>query len=526
MRTTPAPNIDIGRPEIERAIRFLEREGDVQGVIRLVEAWERGGEVSLLGLLAQARAFLRLCLMDRAWVRLREASQQAPEDVEVLVLTARVFLARGWPARAQRLLEQVQTLAPDHPELEVLRARTAEPPPAPPPNARELERSTDPRQLLALTESYLASGSFLRARSLLERTKRLDPHNYRVDLLLWGVQGDFLPKGRSLADLVREAAEPGEWEAAEHTVSARVSELGLADPPTAEISRDENGTSASGLAFPDLFRGGPGERRRKAPVEDEEVTAAIGLASPEEMQQPPEAELTDSGASYEDLGGDTQIMQVIRKPGGAVGLAAVEGGIHQPVPGTEAPRDPLDLRAWQRSMGMASPAAEEPLREDGDYLEAEDEDLVVLTRREEGEVEPAPPAPPREGPIEVIEKRPTPNPPVADPFHEVETHILPQPEPAAMGKRLGLLVLVALLLMVVMGLTAWLTVRVLRDRQERVELGLLEQRIERGDRQAVAELEASLTAELERPPEGRGTSELSLALARIRLWEEDRKSVV
>lgn len=519
MRTTPAPNIEPGRPEIERAIRFLEREGDVQGVIRLVEAWERGGEVSLVGLLAQARAFLRLCLMDRAWVRLREASQQAPEDVEVLMLTARVFIARGWPSRALRLLEQVQTLAPDHPELEVLRARTSEPPPAPPANARELERSTDPRQLLALTESYLSSGSFLRARSLLERIKRLDPHNYRVDLLMWGVQGDFLLKGRTLADLVREASEPGDWDGAEHTVNTRLGDLGLADPPTAEASRSDLAGIDSGQAFPDLFRDVPGERRRRASGEDEEVTAAVALASVEEMQQPPEPENTDAAIQREELGGDTQIMQVIRKPGGGMGLSAHEGGIHQPTAGTEAPRDPLDLRAWQRSMGVAAAPAEDAPAESADYLEAEDEDLVVLTRREEGEVVEAPPEPPRQGPIEVVEKHPLPDPPAVDPFQDVETRLVPDPPRRSVGLSLGLIAAVMLVLVLVMGLTAWLTVRVLRERQARAELGQWIEDIETADAARVAELEASLRARVARG-EGMGAAELALAQARIRLWEE------
>lgn len=462
---TSAAPLDPSPSEIERALALLEREGDVQGVVRIVELWERSGQVSLAGLLAQARAFLRLCLMDRAWVRLREAAQRAPDNAEVLALTARVFLARGWPSRAQRLLTQLQELHPAHPELPVLLARVGEPPPAPPANARELERSTDTRQLLSLVEIYLATGSFLRARSLLDRIKRLDPHNYRVDLLSWGVQGDFLPRGRSLAELVREAVEPGDWDAAEHTVNARRAELLGADPPTMEAGREVMDLSGPSAAFPDLFRGpGPrgGHGARGLEPADEEVTAAMGLATPEQMQEVVEDERTDGGLPPEEgTRGDTQIMQVIRKPGGSLGLVGAEGHLHQEVAPPAAPPDPLDLRAWQRSLGVAPTGVEEPApAEEPSWLEAEDEDLVVLTRREEAPAPPEP-APAREHPIEVIEKHPSPplSPPPVAPFLDVDTQVLPRrrpsPSPAMLVGLLGVLLLMALL-----G-TAFLTMRLL-----------------------------------------------------------------
>ena len=51
----------------------------------------------------EARAFLALFQVDRAWVRLREALAEDAEAVGALA-SAEVFVLRGWPGRAQEPL--------------------------------------------------------------------------------------------------------------------------------------------------------------------------------------------------------------------------------------------------------------------------------------------------------------------------------------------------------------------------------------------------------------------------------------
>ena len=89
-----------------QVLRRLVGDGDARGVIRLVERWMEHGAVSQTARIAQARAFMDLRLMDRAWVRLREAAQAEPGSVMVQLLTAEMFVERGWPGKALPVLER------------------------------------------------------------------------------------------------------------------------------------------------------------------------------------------------------------------------------------------------------------------------------------------------------------------------------------------------------------------------------------------------------------------------------------
>ncbi len=536
MQTFPASRPDDRRRQLERRLRALEDRGDLQAIVRIVEAWEQEGTVSLVGGLCQARAFLDLRLMDRAWVRLRSLAQAFPEDPEVMALTAQVFIERGWPARARKVLDGLRAVAPEHPQLQPLTERSAQPAAAPPPDAREIERRGDVTELLALAESYLATGSFLRARSILERVRRQAPLNQRVELLLWGLQGDFLPRGSTLADLLAESGPEHDWEGHDNTESFARADLGQADPPTAEVTRAmlvEAGMieAGGGERFPSLFRrvkatGLPGGE------DEEEVTVSSGLATPDQLRDAPVEDRTDpgTGGSGEDLGGDTQIMQVIPGPGGGR-LGEVDGPIHRESDadtGTQL-RETLDLRAWQQSMGMG--VADDPPVDD-DFLEAEDEDLVVMTRREEPAApDDPPPAPTRQGPIEVIEKHPTPPPPPAveavapqlprDPGTDEEAETVARlVESTRPGRRWFRLFAAILLMAGVMGGATALILQYLHDVVAGNEIEDAQRALAAGDYRGLLQLEARLDKEVRAQVEPLGARAVSLAVVEAVLWGE------
>ncbi|NOY24940.1 MAG: tetratricopeptide repeat protein [Oligoflexia bacterium] len=506
-------------------------------MIRLVETWDRNGQVTLPAVLAQARAFLSLRLMDRAWVRLREAGQRAPDSPDVLALTARVFVERGWPGRARRLVDQLAQVAPDHPDLARLQDQVLHAPQRPPANAREIERSANPTRLLKLAETYLATGSFLRAKSILERVRRVEPMNRRVEVLLWGLQGDFVPRGRSLGDLLSDFGPHNEWEASEHTESVRRADLGAVDPPTAEVSRatlEAAGLAEPGAAdaFPSLFRQVETGSGQGGIDLDDEVTAAAGLASTEQLQNPPLAEHTDPGHVAVEGGGDTQIMQVIPGPGGGV-LAAVRGPIHTPADRPNGLKETLNLRAWQESMGMSGASVDEAPPDEEDFLEAEDQDLVVMTRREESNLV-APEEPHRAGPIEVIEKHPQPpvppQPPAPQPAGASMDAVGKGPEsvedvadlveaarPERQWNRVALLVL---LMALTMAAATTMVVRYLHIAAAQQQLEDAERVLAAGDYRGLLELEARLDGAVEARVEPLEARALALAMVEAVLWGE------
>ena len=100
---TPSPAPDATAPSAEAldaVLNQLEAAGDAVGVVRLVDRWAHEGAPSRAARMAEARALIRLCLMDRAWARLRELAVEDPDDVDVVRLTAEMFFERGWQGRA------------------------------------------------------------------------------------------------------------------------------------------------------------------------------------------------------------------------------------------------------------------------------------------------------------------------------------------------------------------------------------------------------------------------------------------
>lgn len=434
MSTVASPHARTDQPDAEtlhRVLGHLVRQGDSVGVVRLVERWAELGSISGPARMAEARAFLQLRQMDRAWVRLREATESEPGDVQALLLTAEMFIERGWPARARKVLEQVKAVDSENAAAELLVAQAAEPPFQPPANARDLERDGEVGEQVALAERYLATGSVIRARTLLDAVLRKQPDHKRAEQLMWGIRGEFTTPGQPLAELARDitrSADAAEWADADHTESAARSCL-FAEADIGDREREREGEGRP--AFPSLFRRPdlvtlPGDRPRL----DDDVTMSAVMASREELLDPPTEEATDSGVASLDDSGDTQILQVIGQTaspgsssGGSAGptastgptgprLGPSEGPLHKPSAGGEGAdplRQTLDLRAWQQSMGV-QPSGPHLSGEDVEEDDATGDDgLVVLKKKEERPSTPEP-EPQRRGPIEVIPKHPIPDP--------------------------------------------------------------------------------------------------------------------
>ena len=411
---------------LDRVIADLASRGDDVGIVRLVERWVNAGEPTRYGLIAQARALLRLRLMDRVNLRLTELAARDPDDVEMLVLLAELHIQRGWPVRARKPLGRLRELGAELPGLAELEVQADSPPLQPDPNAREIERTGTPADQLLLAERFIAAGSFLRAKAILERLRRLpDQDKDRIEALLWGIGGEH----------AKEQGDPMEL--------ARILAPGATMPPdddTRETTeslpfglRDGGGHDESALgAFPTLFR------RQDDPTVDTDTAeehTSVSIMADAERAQRHEAEVDgdgDDGPAVRD--GDTQIMLVIRQDGGggAPGAAPASGHRLKEEQGYNL-RETLNLREYQASMGMSESAGRPAVADDAAELEEEDADLIVMTRRE---VEPgaAPSAPAPARPVEVVHKPivPLAPPPPAPP---PAPHLSPAPTPATMASR-------------------------------------------------------------------------------------------
>ena len=350
----------------------LESEGNARDLIRLVELWQQQDEPTPGARLAEAKAFMDLCLMDRAWIRLKEVADDEELASEARLLTARMFVERGWPGRARTLLEKVLKDRPDDAEVQELWARATRPPPSPP---TDLEDSDDPSALIRGAEQHLAAGALLKGQKLLEAARRLDPDSRRVQDLLWALEGDFTSES-TLAELVEQhgpdLSHLAELDDVEHTESITSSHTPATwlDPVDPADSR----------AFPSLFR-----EDQDPPTEEyedaSEVTQTRLMASSNQM-----GELSDPvGLPDEDddtgPSGDTQILHVIEK-NGATEMRAPSGPLH-----VSTPEDlDFDLDAYRREMGVLDELPSgSPSSDFDEGLETEDNDVIVFTRREDEE---------------------------------------------------------------------------------------------------------------------------------------------
>lgn len=430
MTQPPALPPESALDEVGRA---LAQRQDHAGLVRLFEAWNAQGSPTIAMRLLAARAFYRLRLMDRALARLREVIEAEPGNLEAVRLQAEVYIDRGWPQRARPNLALLREAGEDVAELE---ARAAADPPRPEANARAIEREGDPAKMLHLAEQFLATGSFVRGRGLLERLRRVDPDHPRVAELLWGLSGESGETDRPLAELVRELAPvapmrlPERGEEPEHTENVPVGDLGVLAEEIAAGPVDQ-------VAFPTLFKHGFAPQA----VDEElsENTMASQMVPADQLGGGAQAEATDAriDAAPAGDGGDTQILRVI-----CPGEHASPRAHRRRDEGEDALRESLDLRRYQASMGMSAvpeasdePAPIEPEEPEDDLLEDEDEHLVVLTRAEGPKPDEEPSRFDR--PIEVVEKPIVPVRPLPPeaPEPPPSTHYPPPvPPPPAAGR--------------------------------------------------------------------------------------------
>lgn len=361
-RTPPAvPSAE----RLEASVLRLAAAGEVRTLVGVVERWSQVAEPTQRALLAQIEGFLDLCMMDRAWTRL-----QGLPDVDALrrertLLTARMFIDRGWPRRARRLVDEALALWPDDADLLALSAGADAPPRRAPVADPDLDAPY--AELLGVAETWLATGAFLKAHRLLEQLQRRHPSEKRPSELLWALKGDYDLQGTTLAAVVTSwagAEEPEPEPHAEAVVSA----------PGSAVSSSSSGS------FPDLF-GSHGEDRRgdsAYPARDEE-TAEITQAT----------RLSDlaGAASFRAMGAedrdeDTQVLRIVNH--------GTDGATFAP-------------RAVGGPRGDRGPATSPGIREE---LEGEDEAVIQLTRMHDHqppvEMKRAPtlpdPGPPRRAP--------------------------------------------------------------------------------------------------------------------------------
>jgi hypothetical protein len=344
------------------ALQLLD-DGDVRTLVGFVEAWAEFADPTPKARLAQAEGFRRLRLMDKAWVRLKALIDRKEAGVEPHRQAARLFLDRGWPGKARKILQLAMELEPSDEGLSSLwdEASEADPPTVDTSAADDADASHE--ALVGVAEHFMSQGAFVRARSLLERIRRDDPTHRRAGDLLWALDGDF-SLDEPLSDVVdryapdlstlAELSDDGD-----HTESADLDTLPL------QIERDNDSDR-----FPALFRHLEPTDPEQQPTEEGEVTAVTSLA---EMQQL--AALATEPREATEAGEDTQIMRVVHKAGGLepVGDEAVHDGATQV-------DSSFNLADFRREMGM-----DVSVDSDLDFHspESEDDSVVVVTRREE-----------------------------------------------------------------------------------------------------------------------------------------------
>jgi len=389
---------------LERVVHQLEARGDRRALIRIVERWIASGTPPREVRLAEARAFLDLRLMDRAWLRLKELTDQDASDLEASVLTARMFIERGWPVRARRLLQQALEREPARKDLHALLVSAHQPPLQPPANGREVERQGSFEDQLALAERFLAAGSQLRAKSILERLRRnKGAVAARADELLWGMSGDF---GGGPADpllLARQLLPTEQLDAPDAPMDLEPVESVMDDvTSTGSHLPRVDGEHGEGESFPSLFRALPEGLDLNDFNDDSDVTSITKMAKPGDLSRMDTAEVTDPGrvGDDEDDGddGDTQVMMVIPQSrsfreqielekaeaagGETRNLRDAGGGAVQ----FDAPVGEVELDDSEMEFDDDFPLGRlhDGDMDEDDLLEDEDEDLIVMTRKEPG----------------------------------------------------------------------------------------------------------------------------------------------
>jgi len=276
---------------LESAALHLQSMGDSRGLIVLVDTWGEHGLPTAAARLAQVRALLAMGLMDPAWSRLQTLDPTGPHRGEVLRLTGRMFVQRGWPVRARQPIQKALKIHPTDPDLLELK-RLAELPPITP-ATQPPALNQPPEELLGVVRGWLATGSNVKAKGLLEAMKRSDPNSQAVDLLLWGLSGDYI-SDEPLAQLVQQWA-PGVGSLIDLTEDADLTEAREGASPE---------PSDSSPGFPSLFRRAD-EDPPDLKADPHEVTRSTPMTHHAEH-------------AAHDTDEDTQVLFVVRPGAGAL----------------------------------------------------------------------------------------------------------------------------------------------------------------------------------------------------------------
>lgn len=272
--------------QLEAATLELARRGELRLLVSTVERWSQVGAPTPRARLAQIEALLDLRVMDKAWTRLQAIPEDSPDALRRWKLTARMFVERGWPNRAREAVEQATALAPDDAEVQALAAASLEPPRNPPAHLPPAESPFEER--LAVAETLLACGAFLKARRMLDVLDQERPGDRRVSDLLWALQGDYELVGATLQQVVSHYAVPPR----------------AADPATGTpvVVTRNRGSGARDGAFPALFRG-PASDRDRADSEAE-TTMATRMEDIRRAPSLPDLDRDDDTAVLRVVGDD------------------------------------------------------------------------------------------------------------------------------------------------------------------------------------------------------------------------------
>ena len=359
--------------------QHLAEEGRHADLVRVCALWSAQERLPVVIALDEARALLSLRLMDRAWVRLRELDRTERHRVEVQALTAEMFIDRGWPGRARKILERAVSEYPERGDLVELLQRSQRPPLRPPKEARTIEREGSKEDRLALAELYLCTGSQLKARSILKRLARSKfEQKARVQSLLWALETDLDAEELSLMQLAKvflaelPLIEDGPLELSLDGLSS--AEVTTRGPVLEEVEERPE------AAFPSLFRwvddsndfmGDNTDVTRVSPMSDFQPASSADET----------AEISIDNWDTGDGRGDTKVMRVIHHDASGVPTLIEE------LASEDSSEDSVELTRSGNLLDNDVHTASFSLRDmdfdtESDFLEDEDAGLIVMTRQE------------------------------------------------------------------------------------------------------------------------------------------------
>lgn len=486
-----APGVDPLQRTLLFAIcqHLVESEKRTE-LVQLCVLWANKEPLPVSIALQEARALLDLRLMDLAWVRLRELDKSQRHRVEVQSLTAEMFIERGWPGRARKILDRAVRDYPERKDLQLLLVRSIAPPLRPPSEARVIEREGSPAEQLELAERYLCAGSQLKARSILKRLSRgVSPFKGRVDELIWGLDTDLEAEGLSLMAYAQSLSVELPFleenildQTLEGLTSAEVTTRGPA-PVEAEERNDLN--------FPSLFRWVDDSGDFKG--EREEITRVSSLS---ELK----SEMNTLNSSDWNDDHDTKVMRVIHHD--SKGLPTLIEDLKE----TDSVPDRPGLSTLENDVHTASfNLGDMDFETDDAFLEEEDAGLIVMTRPEGSE--PSELLDETQAPMRLVERIP-PGPEDAKGFSATDPTIpatrqpvrtpvakRPQRRPSQnRSQRKVFLAVVLLLLGLIAGLGSW---KFFQDSRADAVLVQSLSIIDAGDFQALLREEARLSQDLD-----------------------------